>query len=86
MPSLEILVIIEMNKLNKPVELSVNDSEKPTNSLPQGEERFKNLFEKPKAIMLLIDPISGRIEDANNAAADSTGTPTASTGDEDTGY
>lgn len=39
-------------------------------SLSQSEERFRNMFQKPKAIMLLIDPISGAIIDANMAAVE----------------
>ncbi len=37
--------------------------------LKESEIRFKNLFEKHNAIMLLIEPESGSIIDANNAAA-----------------
>ncbi len=38
--------------------------------LAAGEERFRQLFEQHSAIMLLIDPFSGAIVDANTAAAE----------------
>ena len=38
-------------------------------ALTASEERFRLLFERHSAIMLLIDPVSGGILDANNAAA-----------------
>ena len=43
--------------------------------LEQSEERFRNIFEKPKAIMMFIDPETGDILDANTAAADFYGWP-----------
>jgi PAS domain S-box-containing protein len=38
-------------------------------SLKESEERFRNMFERHKAVMLLIEPESGAIVDANAAAA-----------------
>ncbi len=38
-------------------------------SLHESEERFRSMFEKHDAIMLLMDPVSGEIVDANPAAA-----------------
>jgi len=38
-------------------------------SLMQSEERFRTLFERHEAAMLLVDPEPGTIEDANPAAA-----------------
>ncbi len=40
-----------------------------TQSLRESEERFRNIFRENSSVMLLIDPDSGRIEDANPAAA-----------------
>ncbi|MFZ4535290.1 CHASE domain-containing protein [Propionivibrio sp.] len=37
--------------------------------LRDSEERFRNLFDKNSSVMLLIDPDSGQIVDANSAAA-----------------
>jgi two-component system CheB/CheR fusion protein len=39
-------------------------------SLRESEERFRNMFERHKAVMLLIDPESGVIVDANAAAVE----------------
>ena len=39
-------------------------------SLMESEERFRNIFEKPKAIMILIDPQTGNISNVNSAAAE----------------
>jgi PAS domain S-box-containing protein len=39
------------------------------NALQKSESRFKNMFYSHNAIMLLIDPESGRIVDANEAAS-----------------
>lgn len=41
----------------------------------ESEERFRNVFRGNGSVMLLIDPESGRIEDANPAAADFYGYP-----------
>jgi PAS domain S-box-containing protein len=38
-------------------------------ALRQSEERYRNLFENNHAVMLIIDPVSGAIVDANPAAA-----------------
>lgn len=39
-------------------------------SLRRSEEHFRNMFERHKAVMLLVEPESGRIVAANTAAAD----------------
>lgn len=39
-------------------------------ALKESEIRFKNIFERNNAIMLLVEPVSGQIMDANKAAAD----------------
>jgi PAS domain S-box-containing protein len=44
-------------------------------SLHQSEERFRLFFEKNSSIQLLIDPATGAIEDANQAAATYYGYP-----------
>ena len=38
-------------------------------TVSESEERFRNMFELHRAIMLLIDPDSGEIQDANQSAA-----------------
>ena len=39
-------------------------------ALRESEERFRRMFEKNPAVMMLIEPISGAIRNANQAAAD----------------
>jgi PAS domain S-box-containing protein len=46
-------------------------------ALLEAEQRFRGMFERHQAIMLLIEPHSGAIEDANQAAADFYGQPLA---------
>lgn len=43
-------------------------NQKLTHELAVSESRFKNIFEKHHAVMLLIEPASGKIIEANNAA------------------
>ena len=45
--------------------------------LKQSEERFRVLFEENSAIMIILDPSTGVITDANQAAADFYGWPVA---------
>jgi PAS domain S-box-containing protein len=46
----------------------VTDKKKSEELLRRSEEKFRTMFERHNAVMLLIDPISGSIIDANNAA------------------
>jgi len=45
------------------------------NRLLKSEKRFRNFFEKNSSIMLLVNPESGKIEEANNAAVSYYGYP-----------
>ena len=45
--------------------------------LKQSEERFRMLFEENSAVMIILDPVTGVITDANQAAADFYGWPVA---------
>ncbi len=47
----------------------INDRKLTEIALKQSETRFKSLFDRHNAIMMLIDPVSGTIIDANDAAA-----------------
>ncbi|MEO8285529.1 MAG: PAS domain S-box protein [Chloroflexota bacterium] len=49
---------------------SATEDRLPIDSPALGNDRYRQLFEKNRAIQLLIDPDSGRIVDANSAAAD----------------
>jgi PAS domain S-box-containing protein len=46
----------------------ISERKRMEENLKESEERFKNMFEGHSAIMVLIDPISGLIIDANEAA------------------
>ena len=46
-------------------------------AIQQSEVRFRQMFERHSSIMLLIDPVSGTIEDANAAASNFYGYPLA---------
>jgi PAS domain S-box-containing protein/putative nucleotidyltransferase with HDIG domain len=48
--------------------LDITDQKKKEDALTESEERFKTLFEKHSSVMLIIDPDSGRVFKANNAA------------------
>ena len=48
--------------------LDITDQKKKEDALAESEQRFKTLFEKHSSVMLIIDPDSGRIFKANNAA------------------
>lgn len=50
--------------------VSVDERDTLLKTLRESEERFRNIFEKSKVIMLLIDPEEGSIIDANMAAAE----------------
>jgi len=40
-----------------------------TEAMAESESRFRSLFEDSKAVLLLVEPVSGEITDANRAAA-----------------
>jgi PAS domain S-box-containing protein len=44
-------------------------------ALRKSEEQFRNMFERHKAVMLLIEPETGAIVDANASAAEFYGCP-----------
>jgi len=53
----------------------ITDRKRTEEMLMQSEERFRLLFENHSAIMLLLDPGTGEITDANHAAAEFYGWP-----------
>lgn len=53
----------------KGVNLDIDDLKKSTQLLRESEEKFRTLFEEHSAVMLLIDPETGQIVDANKAAS-----------------
>jgi two-component system CheB/CheR fusion protein len=48
----------------------ITGRKKAEEAVQESEERFRNMFEHHKAVMLLVEPGSGAIVDANTAAAD----------------
>jgi len=57
------------------VKQDVTERRRTMESLRESEARFHNIFDKHSSVMLLIAPKTGRIEDANQAAADFYGYP-----------
>lgn len=53
----------------------ITENKKAEIALRESEQRFRNMFHKHASIMLLVDPESGRIVDANKAAANFYGYP-----------
>ena len=51
------------------LERGAQETRKMHEAVRESEERFRNIFRENGSVMLLIDPGSGRIEDANPAAA-----------------
>jgi PAS domain S-box-containing protein len=47
----------------------ISEKKQLTDALVASEQRFRVMFDQHSAIMLLIDPVSGAIVDANNAAS-----------------
>jgi PAS domain S-box-containing protein len=62
-------VLSQLSYSNIKLVRSSTDRELLMNSLSISEERFRTMFERHKAIMLLIEPKTGAIIDANEAAA-----------------
>ena len=55
--------------------IDITEQKKKENALTESESRFKTLFEKHSSVMLIIDPETGSIIDANQAAAEFYGWP-----------
>lgn len=56
-------------------ERDISERKQADECLHESEERFRNLFERHAAVMLLVDPNSGAIVDANPAASNYYGYP-----------
>jgi PAS domain S-box-containing protein len=65
-----LLAFLNMNQLRSSARLAVAVSQ-----LQESESRFRHFFEKNKSVMFLVDPESGVIIDANQAAASYYGYP-----------
>lgn len=53
----------------------LSDRKRDQDALRESEERFRFLFENNPAIMMLIEPVSGAVKNANQSAADFYGYP-----------
>lgn len=65
----------ELKSVNNQLWYEIIEHRKTEQALRESEERFRSIFEKSKAIKLLIDPKSGNIVDANPAACTFYGYP-----------
>jgi PAS domain S-box-containing protein len=63
-------IIIDASPFIIGVGIDITEQKIAEDALQKGEERFRNLFECNAAIMILLDPDTGNIVDANKAAAD----------------
>lgn len=63
-------MISRMSYSNIKLARSLAERDSLMESLRESEERFRNMFEHHKAVMLLVEPESGVIVDANAAASD----------------
>ncbi|BBD07537.1 diguanylate cyclase [Desulfovibrio ferrophilus] len=64
-----------LTRINEQISQEIKIRKETEAALRDSEERFRSVFENNHAVMLLVDPSSGRIEDANPAAANYYGYP-----------
>jgi PAS domain S-box-containing protein len=57
------------------LEMEIKERKLVEKSLRESEERFRKIFENNHAVMLVIDPVSGKVMDANPAACNYYGYP-----------
>ena len=70
----EVVTTLQKNRDGKPLFFitsvsDITERKQAEKSLKESEERFKNMFERHSSIMLLVDPESGMILNANDASA-----------------
>ena len=59
----------ELQKANKRLKQEIAERKKGEEALRRSEERYRQMFERNRAIKLLVDPQTGAIVDANPSAA-----------------
>jgi PAS domain S-box-containing protein len=67
----------ELQKAYDQLQLELTERTRAEEKLGESEQRFRLMFERHQAVMLLIDPESGAIVDANHAAEEFYGYPRA---------
>lgn len=67
-------IISKLSYSNIKLARSLSERESLLEALHESEDRFRTMFERHRAVMLLIDPDTGAIVDANEAAAEFYGT------------
>jgi len=69
------LIVIQGKELFYSIINDISERKKVEDALKESEERFRMLFAGNSAVMILVDPATGIIIDANQAAADFYGWP-----------
>lgn len=67
--------MLELERVNRELEAEISEKNKVEISLREREELFKNMFDQHAAVKIIIDPDTGNIVDANEAAAHFYGWP-----------
>jgi PAS domain S-box-containing protein len=60
--------VLEREQLRRELEAQLAERQRVQADLEESEKRFRHFFEKNSSVMLLIDPSSGAIKEANEAA------------------
>jgi diguanylate cyclase (GGDEF)-like protein/PAS domain S-box-containing protein len=60
---------VDLSQINEHLQTEISERKWVEESLREAEQRFRSMFERHQAIMLLIDPYSGAIVEANLAAS-----------------
>ncbi len=66
-----------LNQYTTELEETIKEREQAEESLKESEEKFRSLFKNDAAVKLIIDPATGRIVEANQAAEEFYGWPVA---------
>ncbi len=75
-----ITAALQFDEKGNPVKIigiirDITERKKASEELRQSEERYKSIFNKSQSVMLIVDPETGKITDANTAACNFYGWP-----------